>query len=272
LGFSWKSGSKADTQGILFWSDIFLYDNPKNGEKIAILLMDTQGLFEPGVSSDLNARIFGLGTLISSIQVINLYGVIQEDQLQYLEMSTQFTKLVQAKSKTNSNLKPFQDMVFLVRDWADDDVGYGFEGGKVVWENIFETATSNNKAAESVRKNIKNAFEKIQFFLLPHPGLHVMKKNFDGSYAKIEPEFMEYLINIIESKLSPENLVVKKILGKEVTGAELKDYITIYFDAFNSNDLPKVRIVKNLNNYMKMQQSLEQPSKLKFLLFFLINH
>lgn len=202
--------------------------------------MDTQGLFEPGVSSDLNARIFGLSTLISSIQVINFSGVIQEDQLQYLEMSTQFTKLIQAKNQTNSKLKPFQKLIFLIRDWTDEDVELGYEGGKEVWKDVFEIGANDNEAAENVRKNIKKAFEKIQIFLLPSPGMIISKKFFTGSYGVLESDFVFYLKNIIESIFVPENLVVKKFLGKEVIGSEFKNFVLGYFDVFNSEDVPKV--------------------------------
>lgn len=42
MGFPWKSSSKRETTGILFWPDVFLYDSP-NGNHIAIFLVDTQG-------------------------------------------------------------------------------------------------------------------------------------------------------------------------------------------------------------------------------------
>jgi atlastin len=86
-GFSWKAGSIRDTTGIIIWSDIFLHQFD-TGEKIAILLMDTQGLFDSKTTPADNSRIFALGTLISSVQVVNLNGVIQEDQLQYLQVSS----------------------------------------------------------------------------------------------------------------------------------------------------------------------------------------
>ena len=81
-GFSWRSGSDRDTTGIVIWSDVFLHTVPLTGEKIAIVVIDTQGLFDNQTSSAGNARIFSLGTLISSIQIFNLMNVIQEDQLQ----------------------------------------------------------------------------------------------------------------------------------------------------------------------------------------------
>jgi atlastin len=85
-GFSWKSGSTRDTTGIIIWSDVFLHEQ-STGEKIAIILMDTQGLFDSKTSPADNSRIFALGTLMSSVQIVNLNGVIQEDQLQYLQVS-----------------------------------------------------------------------------------------------------------------------------------------------------------------------------------------
>jgi len=87
-GFSWKSGSTRDTNGIVMWSDIFLHDHVVDGkeEKIAIVLMDTQGLFDTKTSPADNSRIFALGTLLSSMQIFNLNDVIQEDQLEYLQV------------------------------------------------------------------------------------------------------------------------------------------------------------------------------------------
>lgn len=85
-GFSFKAGSTRDTTGMVFWSDVFLYDDEFKG-KIAIVVMDTQGLFDSKTPPADNTKIFALGTLISSIQLYNLNGVVQEDQLQYLQVS-----------------------------------------------------------------------------------------------------------------------------------------------------------------------------------------
>ena len=85
-GFSFKGGSSRDTTGMIFWSDVFLYDDVFE-DKIAIVVMDTQGLFDSKTPPADNTKIFALGTLISSIQIYNLNGVVQEDQLQYLQVS-----------------------------------------------------------------------------------------------------------------------------------------------------------------------------------------
>lgn len=49
VGFSWKKGSNRETSGIVIWSDIFLHTT-HFGEDVAIILADTQGLFDDLVS------------------------------------------------------------------------------------------------------------------------------------------------------------------------------------------------------------------------------
>jgi atlastin len=84
-GFSWKLGVKRNTTGIVFWSDMFLHDSD-DGKKYAIVLIDTQGLFDHDTPPKINAQIFSLTTLISSHQIFNLAYLVQEDHLEYLQV------------------------------------------------------------------------------------------------------------------------------------------------------------------------------------------
>jgi atlastin len=139
IGFSWKHGSVADTKGILFWSDVFLHE--QNGEKIAIVLMDTQGLFELGRDTNLDGKIFGISSLISSNQIFNIKGEIHENHLEYLKVVTDFSKKAfnrQQEKQMSQNLKSFQHLLFLFRDWQDEEVGYGYRGGDRYLKNILE--------------------------------------------------------------------------------------------------------------------------------------
>jgi atlastin len=87
-GFSWKPGVKRNTSGVVFWSDVFLHDSA-NGDKYAIILIDTQGLFDHDTSPAINAKIFSFSTLISSHQIFNLANLVQEDHLEYLQVMTE---------------------------------------------------------------------------------------------------------------------------------------------------------------------------------------
>lgn len=90
-GFTWRGGTSRDTTGVVLWSDVFIHDHintkTKKIEKIAIVLMDTQGLFDTKTTQNDNSRIFALGTLTSSILIFNLNDVIQENQLEYLQVN-----------------------------------------------------------------------------------------------------------------------------------------------------------------------------------------
>jgi atlastin len=113
-GFTWRSGTKRDTTGIIMWSDVFLHTSETTGEKLGIILMDTQGLFDNETSPADNSRIFALGTLISSVQILNLFSIIQEDQLQYLQFATEFARFA-ARDNQDVSSKPFQNLLFLIR-------------------------------------------------------------------------------------------------------------------------------------------------------------
>jgi atlastin len=68
-GFAWAGGQNRQTTGIWMWSEPFIRKVASYPEPIAILLMDTQGMFDNETTMALTARIFGLSTLISSYQV-----------------------------------------------------------------------------------------------------------------------------------------------------------------------------------------------------------
>lgn len=134
--------------------------------------MDTQGLFEP-LDSESDYRIFGLSTLISSVQIFNMKNTIGEDALEYLELTTAFTRLLSAKiNKTGSNsFKAFQSLMFLIRDFNDESYPFGYEGGrKKLDETLSIKKNATNFASLSVRKNIDKAFDNITCFLMPEPG------------------------------------------------------------------------------------------------------
>jgi atlastin len=109
-GFAWAGGQNRQTTGIWMWSEPFIRKVSSYPEPIAILLMDTQGMFDNETTMALTARIFGLSTLISSYQVLfmiynfcsnfrkhlQIYNVdkrIQEDNLQHLALFSEYGRM-----------------------------------------------------------------------------------------------------------------------------------------------------------------------------------
>jgi len=93
-GFHWRGGAERDTTGILMWSKPFLVKLPgRSGQKaqeVAVILLDTQGAFDSSSTVRDCATIFALSAMLSSVLVYNLTANIQEDDLQHLELFTEY--------------------------------------------------------------------------------------------------------------------------------------------------------------------------------------
>lgn len=93
--FQWRAGKERTTTGIWMWSEPFVR-RVANGEEVAVLLMDTQGMFDNETSMNLTACIFGLSTLLSSYQIYNVQNRIQEDNLQHLALFSEYGRIALA--------------------------------------------------------------------------------------------------------------------------------------------------------------------------------
>ena len=250
-GFSWKSRSTHHT-GIILWSDVFLATN-EIGEKIAIVLMDTQGLFDSKTSAADKSRIFALGTLISSMQIFNLNDVIQENQLQYLQIATDYAKIAAIDNQQSFEIKPFQKLLFLIRDWNyPDDEPYGFAGGNSYLKKNLKIVDNQHESLSSVREYIYSSFEDISCCLLPPPGKLVTRANYDGSWSKMDENFKDELKTLIETLLDPKKLVIKKINNHELSATEMKNFIDVYFKVFQSNEIVGAQSLYDLTLTEKM--------------------
>ncbi|XP_048504895.1 atlastin [Athalia rosae] len=235
-GFSWRGGSERDTTGILMWSQVFKGLLP-SGEKVAIILMDTQGAFDSQSTVRDCATVFALSTMLSSVQIYNLSQNIQEDDLQHLQLFTEYGRLALERSGST----PFQRLQFLVRDWSFPyEAEYGADGGKKILLRRLEISQMQHSELQSLRKHIKSCFSDISCFLMPHPGLKVATNpNFDGRLSEIESEFKVQLRTLVPMLLAPENLVTKKIDGQVVKARDLLEYFKSYIKIYKGDELPE---------------------------------
>ncbi|XP_052698788.1 atlastin-2-like isoform X1 [Crassostrea angulata] len=237
-GFTWRGGSERETTGILLWSEPFICKTP-SGEEVAVLLMDTQGAFDSESTVRDCATIFALSTMLSSVQVFNLTHNIQEDDLQHLQLFTEYGRLA---LEDNDNVsKPFQCLMFLVRDWSFPyESPYGVAGGRKVLEKRLQISDKQHQELKQIRQHIRSCFEEISCFLLPHPGLNVATNpHFEGKLKDIEREFKDQLRVLIPLLLDPDNLIVKEINGSKVTCRDLMEYFKAYIKIYQGEELPE---------------------------------
>ncbi|KAG8146753.1 hypothetical protein E2320_013863 [Naja naja] len=236
-GFSWRGGSDPETTGIQIWSEVFIVMKP-NGKKVAVVLMDTQGAFDSQSTVKDCATIFALSTMTSSVQLFTEYGRLAMDEI---------------------FLKPFQTLMFLVRDWSFPyEYNYGLDGGMSFLDKRLEVKSHQHEEIQNVRKHIHSCFTNVNCFLLPHPGLKVATSpNFDGRLNDIADEFKDQLKQLIPFVLDPSQLLEKEINGSKVTCRGLLEYFKATAEA---NNLAAVASAKDLY-YNSMEKHQEQSAR-----------
>lgn len=242
IGFKWTAGTDPVTSGINVWSEIFTYDFDDD-RKVAIILIDTQGTFDHKTSIENCTMIFALSTLLSSVQIFNVMQNIQENDLQHLQLFSEFGKL----AAKNAGNKPFQKLHFLVRDWSyHTEYSYGSEGGSKYLQKCFDIS-QNEEQHKSLRNHIRECFEEISCFLMPHPGFAVSESHtFSGNLSDIRQSFKDQLKLLVPQLLAPENLTIKMINGRSVIGENFLEYFEQYFNAFQ-NKIPTPMTIMDAN-------------------------
>ena len=261
--FHWRGGSERNTTGIWMWSKPYILNN------IAVLLVDTQGMFDHETTMGLTAAIFGLSTLLSSYQIYNVDKRIQEDNLQQLALFSEYGRMAlqtdekhddnnnnddnnddvspskssstttTASSTTTSpaslsSSKPFQKIEFLVRDWQNFEDEDDIQACEREMQTYLENVLAERDAADlkDTREQITSCFEQIQCYLMVHPGKAVTKKNYEGDVDSIDPTFKHFMDRYCERVF--QHLVPKSIHGRELTATELGSYIRNYAKMFES--------------------------------------
>nr|XP_046917719.1 atlastin-3-like isoform X2 [Dermatophagoides farinae] len=235
-GFSWRGGCQRDTTGILMWSEPFLV-RTSDDKEVAVILMDTQGAFDSEYTVKDSATVFALSTMTSSIQVFNIMHNLQEDNLQVLEIFLEYGRL----ALESVHEKPFQKLVFLIRDWSYPyEHPYGFDGGHRLLEKKLELKETMPEQLQRVRRKIRECFKEIGCFLMPHPGARVATaQNFDGRLGDYDQDFAHHLRQFVPNLLAPSRIIPKEIGGRPITGRQLLEYFKVYINVFAGDTMPE---------------------------------
>lgn len=254
MGFPWRGGVNLSTTGILMWSHPFVV-RMDDDQEVAVVLMDTQGAFDSNHTVRESAVVFALSTMISSIQgnstftclsiyyfcnlslVFNLMRNLQEDNLHVLEVFSEYGRLALELGPA----KPFQKLVFLIRDWSFPyDHAYGFAGGAELLKKMLRIEDNMPEQLQHIRQRIFECFNELGCFLMPHPGSNVAtNQHFLGAPRDYGRDFLQQLKVFVPGLLKPNKLVVKEIGGRQVTGRELLEYFKVYFNIFSGDTMPE---------------------------------
>ena len=204
-GFQFRSGRLRDTVGITVWSKPFVF-NRSDGRRVALLIMDSQGLYDASTNSNDNVRLFTMVSLLSSSLMLNTPQNINLKQLMELKY---FMEYATTGSTIIDGQKPFQRLTFLIREYTLSET-LGWNGGKEELDQFMvPNALTRVMKQNNLGRNLTKGFSEIDGFALPFPGRDVTKSDYDGSLSKIDLEFLihleELVINISEGCSAERN-------------------------------------------------------------------
>ena len=241
-GFQWANGYEVVTKGIWAWSEPISIKNSK-GQVFDVLVLDTQGVFDEETSQREWNILAGFALLTSSVMILNTSNDVQEDTLELLQNSLSFGLLALDPEKSPEVAsKPFQNLVFLVRDWENhQQFPFGNEGGRKFIERKLEEKPRQDDSHRGLRRQMKKCFESIDCFVFPYPGDAVRESSFAGSLLKATKEyrlFAQHVQHCIEQLLNPNHIPLKCLNGNVLTGPEILEMFKSHIEIFNSDDLP----------------------------------
>lgn len=235
-GFDWRGGAERNTTGIWMWKKPHFIE--EDGEQIAVLLVDTQGMFDNETTMALTASIFGLSTLLSSYQIYNVEKRIQEDNLQQLALFSEYARMAMStyEDASEDTIKPFQKIEFLVRDWQNFDEEEDYEEMEKEMQVYLNKVIADRDAKDlqDTREQIRSCFEDVSCYAMTHPGMAVTKKKYTGDVKAMDEMFLNLMDRYCARVFDTESLKAKTIRGREITAVELGTYIKAYAELFAS--------------------------------------
>ena len=235
-GFSVSPGTTPNTKGILLWDEPFVVHG-KDGREMCLLIMDTQGLWDYDTPNEFNVCIFGLSSILSSFLIFNSQGFLNTEQLKTFSNLSEFSKGVA------SQMKSFQQLDFLIRDFTDYNTNTDDRKKASVYNREQLKQLKKKEQTKREVERIESCFEQFDMFCLPKPG-DIDATNYDGSIKKINPLFMcilsDYIVRIMKS-IEPRRINGEELTVEAFAQYDHNPYVTTRFaikcsDLFSNQD------------------------------------
>jgi len=253
--FEWKTSERGVTHGIWAYSKPFvLTSRTKSGSEtpVAVVLLDTQGLFDVGIHEQCDIRTFGLSMSLASHQILNVSTNIDSQLIERLRLFSAFandvsTEVNKIDEVEGGNLQRFQTLQFLMRDFQnfESDLDKMAPDEAAEWTRYIKECEAKSKSyidlvldsVEGVRPGIKKQllsnYENLCCQCLPHPGLAVPNGRWKGNPEEIELAFRVLTAGYCSKLFSPENLQPKRDLGSIVEISTFAEHLNDNVEMIN---------------------------------------
>ena len=234
---------------------IWIYNKPidfrtSEGEDIALLIIDSEGLGAFDEDANHDTKIFMLAVLLSSYFIYNSVGSIDENALNNISLVLNLTKNLQVRSTDSESdveelANYFPTFLWVLRDFSLQliDTSGNTITSKEYLENSLLPQKGVSDAIEAknrVRKLVKHFFRDRDCFALIRPSEDEKSlqnlQNVDE--RSLRPEFLRQsaqLNKMIFRKVKP-----KSLNGKILTGKMLAGIAMAYVEAINKGAIPTI--------------------------------
>jgi hypothetical protein len=245
-GFRVDPTTSSCTQGIWIWSKPIYIEK----DNLYLFFMDTEGSNSVEKSASHDAKIFALSILMSSFFVYNSVGVIDENSINELSLTTQLSKNIAVSAEegaasdlTLSYYTP--KFLWLLRDFTLELLDA--KGKPITPQQYLENALTDqstvSKTSETnrkIRQALLNFFKDRDCITAVRPvneefALQKLDRLQDG---QIRPEFLNQLKRLKEKILS--KITPKQLKGVNLTPKMYFAMVEKYVEAINNGAVPTI--------------------------------
>ncbi|CAF1022417.1 unnamed protein product [Brachionus calyciflorus] len=221
-GFPISHVNQPCTKGIYLSPKIIEHQN-KNGDKIKLILLDTEGLESSEVTKEWDSKIFILSLLLSSYFIYNTTGTYTRDDLEKISFITHISGKIRKNSSSQMNTNDYPELLWLCRDYKFDQ---------------------NTEIMKETKDAINESFKRINAFYLPYPdlqhsnGLPSRKLLLDidnYNWVDFKGEFYDEVNKLC--KTIKDNVEIKRINGTNLKGHMFAEYIRNIVDCLNNDKI-----------------------------------
>lgn len=244
-GFGVGHTRNTQTKGVWMWGEPKAVQSP-TGEKINILLFDTEGFESTGKADSYDDRIFALSTLISSVLIYNLPESIRESDVEKLSFAGELAKaFYTSNSKRNNDsedgganhdtpIRPGSMIWLIQRDFLQ-----GATLKKTLQQALKQVPNPHKDPAITQLNRIRQGLAAITgnstAMGLPQPHLdrtrlcEIPDEELDPGYLQKREELKAFTM---------ESATPKVVKGHALDGPGLADLISQVVTALNDRDIP----------------------------------
>jgi hypothetical protein len=266
-GFTVGPTVNACTKGIWMWSEPVPFTNDR-GEKLQLLVLDTEGIGGTKSSSDYDTRIFSLAVLLCSTLIYNSLGSIDESAISNLSFVANLSQHVQVRAtqggegqeggaaKTNNEKVAaatssttlssfFPSFMWVIRDFALELVDEDYND--ITEQDYLDNCLKQQSGFSSdvleknrIRKSLTNYFTRRDCATIVRPldDETKLQQIDDEPYESLRPEFRTQIEKMRSRVLG--QLTAKTLQNKPMSGSMFSTLARTYVDAMNSDGVPTI--------------------------------